>query len=215
MTWKEDEFLTIEHSRLTFERESTVQPRVLPQITKEEKVDNIFLRDAKLEDYSFSGDQITLNASAGDICAEDGVVPFLGRRQRALECSAEVTIQVPKLPGVQAGLSIYQDAFRHSEIFFDSAVSSVVFWKTNKIAGPPVKVSEKLTEASATISFKIEASAKHYRLLFRGEGNDWALLGTISALEMTGCDFTGLIFGIFASRMDEACKVVFKGFHVE
>jgi hypothetical protein len=55
------------------------------------------------------------------------------------------------------------------------------------------------------VSFRIRATKEKYIFEFHtGSGSKWKVMGSIGALEMTACDFTGTIFGVFACGKNES-----------
>jgi beta-xylosidase len=79
------------------------------------RVEDVYIRDAKLDDYQFSpdGGLITLIPRRNDLSAPKNSASFIGKRQRSQSSTATMTLHVPKHKGIVAGLALYKDDFRH------------------------------------------------------------------------------------------------------
>ena len=68
-----------------------------------------------------------------------------------------------------------------------------------------------------TIHFQITATPKVFDLSYKVGSNDtWTKLGSMDAIEFSGYDFTGTIFGVFASTKSEeaGAEVTFEDFKI-
>lgn len=176
------------------------------------------IRDAVLENYRFSeeGNAITLVASKTDLLAPKETVTFIGKRQVALQSISTVSLileDVEPTTALKAGLVVYKDDYRHAAIFYDQKMSAVRFNALNKATG--FSSSSMATffpiENVEFGIFSTEASYQfHYRRIADPE---WTLLSSIDTIQMTGNDFTGTLFGIFASG-EEPVDVVFQNFEI-
>lgn len=80
----------------------------------------------------------------------------------------------------------------------------------------PETKSEPL-ELTDTINFQITATPKAYIWSYRvGENGTWTTLGEMGAIEFSGYDFTGTIFGVFASSQSSEgeAEVTFEDFQI-
>jgi hypothetical protein len=72
-------------------------------------------------------------------------------------------------------------------------------------------------ELTDTINFQITATPKVYVLSYRvRENGTWTTLGKMGAIEFSGYDFTGTIFGVFASSQssEAEAEVTFEDFQI-
>jgi beta-xylosidase len=228
VSWPKDGWPTVENATISFQREGVVATSSsdveLTQLKNLPRIDYLYIRDPNLEDYHFSTDdrRITITPSNSTLSAQLGTSSFVGKRQRALNCSAVVSLDISlnmKASGksIQTGLALYKEDCRHTEIYYDFSKSAVCFRKELKMKGDAV-VSQIPLVAMRNISFRIRAEPSRYEFEYRvGEGQSWTLLESMDTLEMTGLDFTGPILGIFASCKDveDAIPIVFEDFEID
>ena len=184
-------------------------------------MEDFYIRNANSNDYQFSEDRrtVTLLARSTDLSTSMDTASFLGKRQRSLDCTTTVALKFEteqnKKP-LNAGLTVYKDDFRHADIYYDYITSSVVFYIWNKLKGDPVIVQQS-AEPVESILFKIKATAKVYDFSYRTKTDaDWTSLGELDAIDMTACDFTGTILGVFAvsSKEQEGTPASFTDFQI-
>ncbi|PMD34936.1 glycoside hydrolase family 43 protein [Hyaloscypha variabilis F] len=184
------------------------------------RYDYLYIRTPNLEDYSFSSNNrvIKLVPRKTTLSSATGTTAFLGKRQRLQDCTATVTLKTSaKESTTFAGLTIWKEPIRHEEIYYDYSTSSVCFSKTNKmLSDEPVTKSHQL-KLTDTIHFQIKATPKVFDLSYKvGSDDKWTKLGSMDAIEFSGYDFTGTIFGIFASSKSEeaGAEVTFEEFKI-
>jgi len=99
---------------------------------------------------------------------------------------------------------------------FDYCGSELVLSTCNEPDNSPRNIRSQLA-ISESVSFRIRATKEKYIFEFHtGSGSKWKVMGSIGALEMTACDFTGTIFGVFACGKNESdgASVSIKDFDV-
>lgn len=210
VNWPENGWPEFSQPKMQFERGSTSSPSLtdVPPFKQGQLVDMVYIRVPALEQYDVSPGAkcISLQASQTDLSALEGSPSFIGKRQNALECSVTATLllnSINKRESIKAGLALYKDSFRHAEIFLDFESEKIFFQLHNRTngTGDTIKEASSRLELLATrIEFKIQAAKKSYTFAFRGGGGaPWVELMVIDTMEFTARDFTGTVFGVFAS----------------
>ncbi|RDW70327.1 hypothetical protein BP5796_08724 [Coleophoma crateriformis] len=207
--WVTDGWPVIEHPRMSFQRHVLLASpdQQLPHESSP-RVEDVYIRDANLADYTFSKDNktVTLLARSTDLFAPTRSTTFVGKRQRGLDCTVATSLQWDSTSSTtglsEAGLTVYKEDFRHISIYYDYALSKICFRRFHKFHGGATIMEFEVEPASISkIDFRIQASAMEYKFSFR-VGTEWADAGSADTSEMTGIDFTGTIFGVFASSRE-------------
>ena len=219
--WPENEFPTISlpETRQFCDRQMARRKIV----TWKEQVNlqsskTLFLRSPDLTNYAQIDASLLLYPSNGTLTAAQGTVSFVGQRQESYASTAAVTVFPKSIGGdCHIGLVAYKDTFRHAslqwkpqtkELTLTSFVSSTHYQVHNTI---PLPNCESLT-------MKIVSSQYGYEFLYSFDVPSERMsenmeAGRISADILSGDDFTGTIFGIFASGSGQ--PVEFAHFVVE
>lgn len=211
VNWPENGWPEFSQPKIQFERggSSSLSLADISAFKQDQLVEMVYIRVPTLEQYEVSPDakSISLQASQTDLSAFEGSPSFIGKRQNALECSVTVTLlfdSIKNRQSLKAGLALYKDSFRHAEIFLDSELEKVVFQLHNKANGSEDSVKEAssmLELLTKRIEFKIQAAKYSYTFSFRERGETpWVELAAIDTMEFTARDFTGTVFGVFASK---------------
>jgi hypothetical protein len=180
-------------------------PETDPISKPTERIDDVYIRDAKLDRYKFStdGSSITLVPSVRDFSVTHGTTTFVGKRQRSSYCIATATIHVPTDPGLRAGLALYKEDARHVGLCYDSNTGKVTLEACFKLKGEP-NIMAEIAITSQKVQMRICATTLAYDFSIRMESApEWTFLGSIDALEMTACDFNGTVFGLFANMTSD------------
>ncbi|RSL65157.1 hypothetical protein CEP53_003774 [Fusarium sp. AF-6] len=86
-------------------------------------VELMHIRNPVKENYKYDSSKITLTTSKGPLSQADEPVSFVGKRQRLLDSTASVTLNIPDASALEntleAGLCHYKDELRFSRIFLD------------------------------------------------------------------------------------------------
>jgi beta-xylosidase len=203
--WPEGGWPKIEFLKSDFERAriSNTGTKEIPIPDRSKRYEYVYIRTPNLDDYTFSSDNriLKLSPRTSTLSSPTGTTTFVGRRQRLQDCIASVTLHpLQKGSTVSAGLTVWKESIRHAEIFYDFSTSSICFSKTNKMLGDGPETKSEPLELTDTINFQITATPKAYIWSYRvGENGTWTTLGEMGAIEFSGYDFTGTIFGVFAS----------------
>jgi len=223
-SWPEGGWPKIEHPRIQFQHMVITASGEFPaSVTSEPESGYIYIRNPHVENYSFSsakGD-ISLTPEATTLSSRTGTTTFLGKRQLLLESTATATLHISKkeikASGTVAGLALYKDAIRHTDIYYNFDTSEVCLANTYKLTGNS-QVEKRTVEVADvdTIEFCVRAKPAVYEFCYRvgsEVGSEVVELGSLDSLDMTACDFTGTIFGIFASADERlGSPVVFQNF---
>ena len=177
-------------------------------------IEYVFIRDPVLGNYHFSDDGATIKirASTSDLSHTDSTCSFIGKRQRNLNSESTVSMVLPSTlqDGITAGMAVYKDHMRNAMIFYDVQMSAIRLVTTNSVTRHFSSTSREFPRGTRHVEFQIRTTEKLYEFLFRlPTWAEWQLMGQLDTLEMTGYDFTGPVFGIFAVGRDE-----FEGFEV-
>ncbi|KAF5521852.1 Non-reducing end alpha-L-arabinofuranosidase BoGH43A [Colletotrichum aenigma] len=205
--WPEGGWPSVQQPRMEFQRE-VKQPlgprRGLPPSPKD--IDLVYIRDPDFDKYEFSGEgderAFRLRASSSSISSPSGTATFVGKRQRAMDASALVRLDLSATKSgdpVVAGLALYKDALRHVSLAYDLASSRLVFDVTTTSEDKKQSVSLDAGSGITSLSFRAETSAKEYRFFYREkDGEDWKQAGSACVADLVAREMTGPIFGLFA-----------------
>ncbi|KAJ5703239.1 hypothetical protein N7488_010787 [Penicillium malachiteum] len=199
--WPVGEWPVFGRAKMQFEG-----PAVSPQLgnealpTPSARIDDVYIRDANLSDYAFSEQEnsIKVTPSVNGISAAHGTATFIGKRQRMSNSTATATLCVPTEPHLKTGLSLFKENARHVDICYNTDTKMVTLDACLQLKGEP-KVIGQVAVPAQKVQMKISSSPESYEFFTRSEASEeWVLLGSIDALDMTACDFTGTFLGIFA-----------------
>ncbi|PVH79630.1 glycoside hydrolase family 43 protein [Cadophora sp. DSE1049] len=209
VSWPSSEWPFVEHPKITFKRESVTNPssKSLPSAPGQAQADFLYIRNVRLEDYKISanGRDISIVPSSTTLSAQSGTFSFIGKRQRSITSSASATLlqdQIATGVPVQAGLALYKDDMRHSEIYYDHLLSAVCLNKETKLNGSATTKQQSVTPKKK-IEFRIVGKPKLYCFEYKvDDAPQWVSIGELDSLAITGLDFTGPILGIFSTVPD-------------
>lgn len=163
----------------------------------------VYLRDPVLGDYDIQDSQITMRARPAGLDSAEGIVTFVGQRQRRLVGTASVTLHRPEPSPAghdgltQAGLAFYKDEHRFLSIAYDFQASEAVYKGLN-----PAKFynSKKVQHIKLqdTIQFQIRYTERSLGFFIFDSAGDWQCMEEVDTQMMTDFDFTGPVIGIFA-----------------
>ncbi|KAJ6028856.1 Xylosidase/arabinosidase [Penicillium herquei] len=218
--WPAGEWPKFGRAKMQFERAAVIpQPGKKELPTPTDRVDDVYIRNANLDNYEFSRDEnsIMLTPNAKGLSETHGTTTFIGKRQKFSNSTASTTLCIPTEPRLKTGLSLFKENVRHVDICYDTDTKTVRLEACLKLKGEP-KVIAEVAVTAQKVEMKISSSAESYEFFIRTEtSNEWVLLGSIDALDMTACDFTGTFLGIFAvtTGLQQAAGVVrFENFTV-
>ena len=211
--WPQGSWPKIHHPELTFSRVSggqqapALDSRLSGCLLKQACAshEDVYIRNPDPGQFVPSHEgSIVLRSSAENLSVAHGSCAFVGRRQREVECNATVELLVDASnlgTDLSAGLAVYKDCHRHAAIMFnhqDSKIWSIAVNKSRD-GGPTIAWSDRVLDASA-IQLQIRADEMKYEFLYRTSPDQiWTMVNSIDTLEMTARDFTGSVFGVYAS----------------
>lgn len=230
--WPEGGWPIISQPKMTFEREAVVKvesgsgPRL---ITTSPSAEDIYIRDhdAKHYRYSEDGRTVSLYPSRADLSSQESPT-FLGRRQRFLSGTATARLSASNAGHktankITAGIALYKDSVRFASVSFDFATRELVHHVWNSAANiddwsRTGRVDDDVTE----VDLRITATPLAYKFETRSfapgkeSAATWHEVGIVEARALDARDFTGPIFGVFASgdvrEGEEGAWVTFKDF---
>ncbi|KAL4756490.1 putative xylosidase/arabinosidase [Aspergillus foveolatus] len=162
----------------------------------------IYIRDPLLENYSSGSTAITLRSTDTELGAMSGSPTFVGRRQTSLVSTVNAQIELASaLKQGHAGLVVYKDPFRYAGIDVDLIACQVSFIFRHATQEHTTSGSTSV-EGAAALNLIIRSSNETYIFLYSAlVGNKWSSeveLATFPCSDMSGDDFTGTVFGIYA-----------------
>ncbi|KAL5355694.1 glycosyl hydrolase [Aspergillus floccosus] len=178
----------------------------------------LYLRTPHLENYQQDKSEIVLTATEAGLGSPDGTMSFVGRRQTNLDSAASVTIAISSAASedVSYGLTLYKDTSRHAAIEYKTSNSTLAL--VVQEAGKPLAalslqtvrdaVSARLSIISSVDVYKFEAQV----FFASGATTDFAL-GEVPCSAMSGDDFTGTLYAIFATG--DGNTMTFQSFEIE
>ncbi|KAE8365080.1 glycosyl hydrolase [Aspergillus caelatus] len=178
----------------------------------------LYLRTPHLENYRQDGDEIALTATDAGLGAPDGTMTFVGRRQTSLDSTASVTIILSSAVSkdVSCGLTLYKDVFRYAAIEYRTHSSTLAL--VVQEAGQPVTtLSSHPLQDAVSIRLSIISTVEAYKfgaqICFSSVPTKDIALGEVPCSAMSGDDFTGTVYGIFACG--DGSSVIFRDFEIE
>ncbi|KAJ8114314.1 hypothetical protein OPT61_g3775 [Boeremia exigua] len=180
-------------------------------------IDYRFIRTPQLSNYHLdqSTSTISVTPSIGTLESQGPTISFLGLYQPDLDATASVALGTG-FSG-KAGLALYKDAKRSATIAFNPLTTSVEYAVVNAGTSLRDNLTVQLKSTPASIEFRIIASERSYTFEFRTEKRGkWASIAELDTLKITSRDFTGPIFGVFATAdsPEEARPAIFREFVV-
>ncbi|KAJ3454846.1 hypothetical protein MRS44_013446 [Fusarium solani] len=168
----------------------------------------LFLRTPSLKNYNFNSKPPRFDLRPTDVplTAAEYSPTFVGQRQMNLHSEARVVVDLGSLPQQgHCGLSLYKDTHRHAslDINSDKLLSlAIVHGKQ-----PFQYLHSRSVSGANLIKLIIRSSILQYTfsydLLQDGKWLGEATIGEVGASDMSGDDFTGTLYGIYASGMGE------------
>ncbi|KAG0645872.1 Glycosyl hydrolase family 43A [Hyphodiscus hymeniophilus] len=181
----------------------------------------IFLRTPKLTDYRQDDDKLLLKPTEENLSLQEGTMTFLGQRQYQLSSHASVVLlladlDVSKRKSLRAGITVYKDTNRHCSLFLEIMITgeiAIAFEvEAIDVTAPQRLASVFLPQSHEAISLTIIATPEKYEFFYsRQNDKEKEKLGEADGSVLTGNDFTGAVYAIFASgSWDDS--VAFRGF---
>jgi beta-xylosidase len=164
---------------------------------------NLFLRTPDFANYYEDAGRahLILTATPTELGSTTGSPTFVGRRQVGLESRAIVVLDLTDLPDGHCGLSVYKDTYRHASLDVNGSkeLSLAIAHHSQKLMYTESRSVEKATSVKLIITSSVEAYVFSYDLLQEGNWQGEVEIGTVPASDMSGNDFTGTVYGVYAS----------------
>ncbi|OJJ01779.1 hypothetical protein ASPVEDRAFT_71792 [Aspergillus versicolor CBS 583.65] len=163
----------------------------------------LYVRDHVLSNYSSDGTAILLRLSDVELGSMCSSPTFVGERQTSLTCTVDAQIDLASAAKHgHAGLAVYKDPFRYASLDVNLEASQVAF-NLRHITQEHAMLSLKPVTEAVAVRLKIISSVDIYTFLYSvlvgGKWSPEVELATIPCNDMSGDDFTGPVYGIYAS----------------
>ncbi|KAI4718701.1 xylosidase/arabinosidase [Aureobasidium sp. EXF-10727] len=219
VSWPKDEWPTFTQPQLEFSipLRNSVETGVSSDSFER---GDVYIRTPDLANYRRQGSTIWMTPSTSALCDQSGRPSFLGRRQRALDSSASVRLNLSNIPStssLKAGLTVYKDEYRHAYIALNMETKKVVVEVYTHDAEPRLLAEHPIPNASF-LEFRIQTTASLYTFSYLCEADNigWQKLGSIDTDDLSTYDFVGPLFGIFAQAQEtQEPEVCFERFSIE
>ncbi|KAJ8111660.1 hypothetical protein OPT61_g5803 [Boeremia exigua] len=178
----------------------------------------MYLRTPQLENYAQGedGKSLLLQCTEVPLGSGSGSPTFLGVRQTSLVSTAEAIVDLNSLPeNCGCGLSLYKDTYRYVSFEIDSAqrfLRVAALFPEQKLAHHRHILLDKATAVKLTITSSVEHYVLSFSVLFHGQWSHQEGLFRCSTANLSGDDFTGTVYGIYA--YGECGTVRFDSFEV-
>ncbi|KAF9875389.1 xylosidase [Colletotrichum karsti] len=225
--WPEGGWPTVQQPKMEFQRSLSGLVGAIKYLPPSpENVDNVYIRNVDLENYDIKGEAgdltYKLKASASSISTPSGTATFIGKRQRSLDSSASVVLDLSATKSeknVVAGLALYKDALRHVSLSYDFSSKQLTFDVTTTSEEKKQRSSFSIDSSTKRLYLRVVTSVQKYQLSYREkEEEDWREVGSAEVADLVAREMTGPIFGLFAHAVDaeaEGEEVTFKKFVIE
>ncbi|KAJ5729205.1 uncharacterized protein N7483_003713 [Penicillium malachiteum] len=179
------------------------------------------IRNGPRKQYRSSNDglKLVLVANPADLSSLIEAPAFLGLRQRKLQGTAEVHIQLDdqlKRQQFSAGLTLYKDENRFLDVHSESHSSSICFRVHNKVESIDQSTKFVLETLGNSVYFRMRYTEELYEFSYRTSNKDkWVMVGSVDSRDISGFDFTGSVIGVFAMSSEPDMEVTFSDFVID
>lgn len=219
--WPENEFPTFAPVALNQKTSRPVAEKAMqPSFTyvSLDSPSTIYLRSPDAQNYTRCGNSILLTPTESNLGTPSGTMTFVGHRQTSLESAARAAFHMDDISqgDTSYGLTVYKDPFRYVAIEYSTRDRNLRV-KVQQ-AGKPLESLSCLaisdtTSLQLSIKSSIDSYAFEYLQVHASGETENIELGTIPSSLLSGDDFTGTIYAIFASGDEAMIKV--DGFQIE
>jgi beta-xylosidase len=220
--WPVDGWTTIAHPKLNFTREAIEAQAKIASLSQlrpvTSDVEDTFIRRKDASKSIVSGSTIRLKPTVAGLWSETGLVSFLGKRQRSIDTTASVNLDLTtrdQNQHIKLGLALYKDERRHAALAVDKNTQSI----TVDVATIPkqhrIVNRLPLIADDGSLGLRIVATNDTYTFSFQHGFEEWEVLRSVDTNEMVTYDFTGPLFGVFAQSIDgdhSDSEVIFNDF---
>ncbi|KAL2871680.1 putative xylosidase/arabinosidase [Aspergillus lucknowensis] len=179
----------------------------------------LYLRSPELENYQQVEKEITLTPTEAELGAPAGTLTFVGQRQTSLDSVARVLLPLSgngsPLEG-SCGLTVYKDTFRYVALEY-SARNSTLSLKIQEPLKPLTTLRSVAVRGAASILLSITSTAEAYTFecvkSATAGGREGEALGQVACSALSGDDFTGTVYAIYACG--RSTPVTFRDFEIK
>lgn len=220
--WPEGGWPHVSQPVMKFGRHAIVEIGFRQNVPHVKWQEDCYIRSPDLSHYHLDGNtehMITLRATPNSLSTRTGTTTFIGKRQRSCHSVSTTILHLPNPSGnpadTVAGLALYKDHLRHASVAYNSSASQVQLNICNSASRIHRTETREIASNVDRLGFRIVASPDNYMFFFRDESasGSWVELGCLDVQDFHAREFTGPIFGIFATGDNR--DVVFSGFVVE
>jgi beta-xylosidase len=218
--WPEGEFPTFAPVRLEQESNRPMAEKVVQTFSTPVLFDSpstIYLRSPDLDHYAQSGTGIFLTPTQANLEAPSGTMTFVGQRQTSLNSVAQMILPVNDTATGETfyGLTVYKDPFRYVAMEYSNKDRSLSV-RVQETGKPLVTLSCLAARETSSLQLSIESSIDSYAfecLQTHNSGRTKKVkLGEVPSSALSGDDFTGTVYAIFASG--DGAPVKFESFQI-
>lgn len=217
--WPEGEFPTFAPVKLDQETDRPMAEKVVQTCFEPVSLDSpstIYLRSPNLDHYAQIVTGIILTPTQAGLEAQSGTVTFVGKRQISLNSVAQVILPLnDTATGVYCGLTVYKDPFRYVAIEYSSK-DRCLSLKVQEMGKPLVNLSCLTIQDISSLQLSIESSTHTYSFeclqTLRSGKTELVKLGEVPSSALSGDDFTGTVYAIFATG--DGAPVKFESFQI-
>ncbi|KAL2819547.1 glycosyl hydrolase [Aspergillus cavernicola] len=178
----------------------------------------LYLRSPDLENYKQAKNAITLISTKSDLGVSYGTLTFVGQRQTSLDSVARTTLILnPRQEGKTiSGLTVYKDPFRYVALEYNSQDSSLSL-KIQEPGSPLTTLSSFEIQNATSLQLSITSSTAIYKfdcqMIYTTGKTENITLGKVPCTALSGDDFTGTIYAIYASG--DNASATFQDFQIK
>jgi beta-xylosidase len=177
----------------------------------------IYLRSPDLDHYALSGIRILLTPTQAKLEAPSGTMTFVGQRQTSLPSVAQVILPMNDIAKgeIYYGLTVYKDPFRYVAMEYSNQ-DRCLSVKVQQTGKPLVTLSSLAVKEESSLQLFIQSSTDIYNFeclqTDKSGKTEHVKLGEVPSSTLSGDDFTGTVYAIFASGDDTPVK--FESFQI-
>ncbi|KAF3391220.1 Non-reducing end alpha-L-arabinofuranosidase BoGH43A [Penicillium rolfsii] len=218
--WLEGEFPNFAPVKLEQETNRPLVDKVVQTAVAPVSLDSpstLYLRSPDLDHYTQSGTEIFLTPTQASLNVPSGTMTFVGQKQTSLNSVAQVTLPVHETATekIDYGLTVYKDPFRFVAIEYSNEKRCLSL-KVQQTGKPLETFSCLAIQGTYSLQLSIESSTDSYSFecfqTSKSGKTEHVKLGEIPSSALSGDDFTGTVYAIFASG--DGAPVMFEKFQI-
>ncbi|OKP07442.1 Non-reducing end alpha-L-arabinofuranosidase BoGH43A [Penicillium subrubescens] len=218
--WPEGEFPNFAPVKLEQELNRPVAEKVVQTSFTPVSLDSpstIYLRSPDLDHYAQSGIAVFLTPTKSKLEAPSGTMTFVGQRQTSLNSIAQAILPVNDIVtgNIYYGLTVYKDPFRFVAMEYSNQDRCLCV-KVQETGKPMMTLSCLAIRETSSLQLSIESSTQSYSFqclqTHKSGKTEHFKLGEVPSSALSGDDFTGTVYAIYASG--DGAPVKFENFQI-